>query len=86
MPMRGPLSHIDMTISDPEHSIPFYRTFFEALGCGALKLREGSLYPALYRLENAGFEQGSTLWITNTSAATQSANPSAYLEAVRSAA
>lgn len=26
----------------------------EALGCGALKLREGSLYPALYRLENAG--------------------------------
>lgn len=26
----------------------------QALGCGALKLREGSLYPALYRLESAG--------------------------------
>jgi DNA-binding PadR family transcriptional regulator len=26
----------------------------EALGCGALRLKEGSLYPALYRLEKAG--------------------------------
>src|SRR3954471_4780726 len=26
----------------------------EAAGSGALKLKEGSLYPALYRLENAG--------------------------------
>ena len=26
----------------------------EAGGCGALKLKEGSLYPALYRLEAAG--------------------------------
>ena len=24
-------------------------------GCGALKLKEGSLYPALYRLEKKGF-------------------------------
>ena len=32
MPIRGPLSHIDMTISDPERSIPFYESFFEALG------------------------------------------------------
>src|SRR5688500_6806919 len=26
----------------------------EAAGCGALRLKEGSLYPALYRLEGAG--------------------------------
>jgi hypothetical protein len=32
MPLRGLLSHIDMTISDPDRSIPFCRTFFEALG------------------------------------------------------
>jgi catechol 2,3-dioxygenase-like lactoylglutathione lyase family enzyme len=32
MSIRGPLSHIDMTIRDPDRAIPFYRTFFEALG------------------------------------------------------
>lgn len=32
MPVRGPLSHIDLTIADPERSIPFYAKFFEALG------------------------------------------------------
>ena len=26
----------------------------EALGCGALSLKEGTLYPVLYRLEEAG--------------------------------
>jgi len=26
----------------------------EAAGCGLLRLKEGSLYPALYRLEEAG--------------------------------
>ena len=26
----------------------------EAVGCGLLRLKEGSLYPALYRLEEAG--------------------------------
>ena len=30
----------------------------EAAGSGALKLREGSLYPALYRLEQAGLVKG----------------------------
>jgi DNA-binding PadR family transcriptional regulator len=29
----------------------------EAAGCGALRLKEGSLYPALYRLEAAGLIQ-----------------------------
>ena len=32
MPVRGPLMHIDMSISDPARSIPFYEAFFEALG------------------------------------------------------
>ncbi len=32
MPVRGPLSHIDMSVGDPELSIPFYAAFFEALG------------------------------------------------------
>jgi catechol 2,3-dioxygenase-like lactoylglutathione lyase family enzyme len=32
MAVRGPLSHIDMTIRDPERSIPFYAAFFDALG------------------------------------------------------
>ena len=31
----------------------------EAAGSGALKLKEGSLYPALYRLEAAGLIEGS---------------------------
>ena len=30
----------------------------EAAGSGALKLKEGSLYPALYRLENEGLIKG----------------------------
>ena len=30
----------------------------EAAGSGALKLKEGSLYPALYRLDQAGFVKG----------------------------
>ena len=30
----------------------------EAAGCGVLQLKEGSLYPALYRLEAAGFIKG----------------------------
>ncbi|HUW62321.1 MAG TPA: helix-turn-helix transcriptional regulator [Candidatus Bathyarchaeia archaeon] len=31
----------------------------EAAGCGALKLKEGTLYPALYRLEEAGLIKGA---------------------------
>lgn len=30
----------------------------EQAGCGELRLKEGSLYPALYRLEEAGFIKG----------------------------
>jgi catechol 2,3-dioxygenase-like lactoylglutathione lyase family enzyme len=32
MPVRGPLSHVDMSVRDPARSIPFYAAFFEALG------------------------------------------------------
>src|ERR1700704_4550868 len=32
----------------------------EKAGCGLLRLKEGSLYPALYRLEEAG--EGKAVW------------------------
>ncbi|MDB5307833.1 MAG: lineage-specific thermal regulator protein [Gemmataceae bacterium] len=35
------------------HGLEVLRRLTEA-GCGALRLKEGSLYPALYRLEEAG--------------------------------
>jgi PadR family transcriptional regulator PadR len=35
------------------HGFEILRRLTEA-GCGALRLKEGSLYPALYRLEKAG--------------------------------
>jgi PadR family transcriptional regulator, regulatory protein PadR len=35
------------------HGFEVWRRLEEA-GCGALRLKEGSLYPALYRLEEAG--------------------------------
>lgn len=32
MSIRGPLSHIDLSVSDPDRAIPFYDAFFRALG------------------------------------------------------
>ena len=32
MSIRGPLSHIDISVGDPDRSVPFYTAFFEALG------------------------------------------------------
>ncbi len=32
MPVTGPLSHIDLSVGDPDVSIPFYAAFFESLG------------------------------------------------------
>jgi glyoxylase I family protein len=32
MSVRGPLSHIDLSVGDPDRSIPFYAALFEALG------------------------------------------------------
>ena len=32
MSIAGPLSHIDLSVSEPDEAIPFYGAFFEALG------------------------------------------------------
>lgn len=32
MAVRGPLSHVDLSVSDPGRAIPFYEAFFRALG------------------------------------------------------
>ena len=32
MPIRGPLTHVDLSISDPDASVPFYEALFSALG------------------------------------------------------
>jgi catechol 2,3-dioxygenase-like lactoylglutathione lyase family enzyme len=32
MSVRGPLSHIDLSVADPDRSVPFYVAFFEGLG------------------------------------------------------
>lgn len=32
MSVRGPLSHIDLSVSDPDRAIPFYASLLEALG------------------------------------------------------
>jgi catechol 2,3-dioxygenase-like lactoylglutathione lyase family enzyme len=37
MSVRGPLSHIDMSVSDPDRSIPFYSALFAALGYRRLR-------------------------------------------------
>src|SRR6187455_110891 len=53
--LRG---HLEMLIlatleSEEAHGLEILRRL-EVGGCGLLKLKEGSLYPALYRLEAAG--------------------------------
>jgi DNA-binding PadR family transcriptional regulator len=40
------------------HGFEIMRRLEEA-GCGALRLKEGSLYPALYRLEGWGLVEGT---------------------------
>jgi len=53
--LRGHLENLILSVLDRSaaHGLEILRRLEEA-GCGALKLKEGSLYPALYRLENAG--------------------------------
>lgn len=53
--LRGHLETMVLSVLDrgDAHGLEILRRLEEA-GCGALKLKEGSLYPALYRLENAG--------------------------------
>jgi catechol 2,3-dioxygenase-like lactoylglutathione lyase family enzyme len=38
MPIRGPLTHVDLSISDPDASLPFYAALFSALGYERLDL------------------------------------------------
>src|SRR3984957_11805310 len=53
--LRGHLETMALaTLEQGEaHGFEILRRLTEA-GCGALRLKEGSLYPALYRLEKAG--------------------------------
>jgi PadR family transcriptional regulator, regulatory protein PadR len=53
--LRGHLETMIMSVLEPgdAHGLEILRRLEEA-GCGLLRLKEGSLYPALYRLEEAG--------------------------------
>src|SRR5262245_18922823 len=53
--LRGHLETLALAVLErgEAHGFEILRRLEEA-GCGALKLKEGSLYPALYRLEEAG--------------------------------
>ena len=53
--LRGHVETMILSVLDrgDAHGLEILRRLEEA-GCGALKLKEGSLYPALYRLEAAG--------------------------------
>lgn len=57
--LRGHLETLVLSVlrSGEAHGFEILRRL-EAAGSGALKLREGSLYPALYRLESAGLISG----------------------------
>jgi len=53
--LRGHLETLILAALErgPGHGLEIMRRL-DAGGCGVLKLKEGSLYPALYRLEAAG--------------------------------
>ena len=53
--LRGHLEAMILSVLErgEAHGLEIIRRLDEA-GCGLLKLKEGSLYPALYRLEAAG--------------------------------
>lgn len=38
MPIRGPLTHVDLSVSDPDRSIPFYAALLGALGYQRLEI------------------------------------------------
>lgn len=48
----------------PAHGFDLLKRL-EAAGCGALRLKEGSVYPALYRLERSGLVRAA--WETDDS-------------------
>jgi PadR family transcriptional regulator PadR len=58
--LRGHLETLILSMLDQgqAHGLEIIRRLHES-GCGALHLKEGSLYPALYRLENAGLVEAT---------------------------
>jgi PadR family transcriptional regulator PadR len=59
--LRGHLEGIILAALEtgPSHGLGILH-HLEERGCGLLKLKEGSLYPALYRLEATGLVRSST--------------------------
>jgi PadR family transcriptional regulator, regulatory protein PadR len=57
--LRGHLETLILSVLERgnAHGLEILRRL-EVLGCGLLRLKEGSLYPALYRLEEAGKIEG----------------------------
>jgi DNA-binding PadR family transcriptional regulator len=53
--LRGHLESLALAMLEQgeAHGLEILRRL-EVAGCGMLRLKEGSLYPALYRLENSG--------------------------------
>ena len=58
--LRGHLETMVLSVLErgEAHGLEIIRRLDKA-GCGLLRLKEGSLYPALYRLEKAGKIQGT---------------------------
>ena len=63
--LRGHLQSLVLAALEqgPAHGLEVIRRL-EAEGCGELSLKEGTLYPALYRLEAAGHVQAE--WEENS--------------------
>jgi DNA-binding PadR family transcriptional regulator len=57
--LRGHLQNLVLAVLEqgPAHGLEVLRRL-EVAGCGTLKLKEGTLYPALYRLEESGLVKG----------------------------
>lgn len=57
--LRGHLDTLVLSLLDQAegHGYEILRRI-EAQGCGVLRMKEGSLYPVLYRLEEAGYIEG----------------------------
>ena len=53
--LRGHLESLVLSVLErgPAHGLEVLRRL-ENAGCGSLKLKEGTLYPALYRMEEGG--------------------------------
>jgi len=58
--LRGHLETMVLSVLErgEAHGLEILRRL-DAAGCGLLRLKEGSLYPALYRLEGAGKIRGA---------------------------